>query len=80
MIQILVVTLIILALAMLLLSVKVIFRRNGRFTSPHIHDSQAMRDRGIGCVLEQDREARSGCATAVSASSKNEKAKDSDKK
>ncbi len=53
-----VVTLIIVALAVALLCVKLILRRNGRFTSMHIHDSQAMKDRGIHCVIEQDREAR----------------------
>lgn len=43
---------------MALLSVKVIFRKNGRFESQHIHDSKAMRKRGIHCVLDQDREAQ----------------------
>jgi hypothetical protein len=41
-----------------LLSVKLIVRKNGSFTSQHIHDSQAMKDRGIHCVIDQDREAR----------------------
>mgnify|MGYP006960457707 FL=1 len=49
----------IIAIAVALLSVKVIFKKNGRFESQHIHDSKAMRDRGIHCVLDQDREARS---------------------
>lgn len=49
----------IIAIAVVLLSVKVIFKKNGRFESQHIHDSKAMRDRGIHCVLDQDREARS---------------------
>lgn len=58
MLKLFVVTLVIVALAVALLCVKVILRRNGRFTSPHIHDSKAMKDRGIHCVIEQDREAR----------------------
>ncbi|EGQ11995.1 hypothetical protein HMPREF9136_2556 [Prevotella dentalis DSM 3688] len=48
----------IIAIAVALLAVKLVFRRNGRFSSQHIHDSKAMRDRGIHCVLDQDREAR----------------------
>lgn len=49
----------IIAIAVMLLSVKVLFKKNGRFESQHIHDSQAMHDRGIHCVIDQDREARS---------------------
>ena len=49
----------IIAIAVGLLSVKVIFKKNGRFESQHIHDSPAMKDRGIHCVLDQDREAQS---------------------
>ena len=44
--------------AMLLLSVRVIVKKNGRFRSMHISDSKAMRERGIGCVQSQDRKAR----------------------
>lgn len=49
----------IIAIAVMLLSVKVLFKKNGRFESQHIHDSKAMRDRGIHCVIDQDCEARS---------------------
>lgn len=48
----------IIAIAVILLSVKVIFRKNGRFSSQHIHDNAALRKQGIHCVLDQDREAR----------------------
>jgi len=44
--------------AMVLLSVRVIAKKNGRFRSMHISDSKAMRERGIGCVQSQDRAAR----------------------
>ena len=60
-----IVTLII-AIAMAFLCVKVIFRRGGRFSSQHIHDSEAMRKRGIHCVLDQDREMRRHSRLAVS--------------
>ncbi len=56
--EILLLSVLIIAISMALLSVKLIFRRNGEFTSQHIHDSKAMRERGIGCVVEQDREER----------------------
>ncbi len=48
----------IIAIAMALFLVKLIFKKDGRFSSQHIHDSKAMKDRGIHCVMDQDREAR----------------------
>ncbi len=48
----------IIAIAVILLSVKVILVRNGRFSSQHIKDSPALRRKGIGCVIDQDREER----------------------
>lgn len=38
--------------------VKVLSNKNGTFSSQHIHDSEAMKERGIHCVIDQDREAR----------------------
>ena len=58
MVETLLVSMLIIAIAFALLSVKLIFRRNGKFSSHHIHDSKAMRERGIHCVMDQDREAR----------------------
>lgn len=58
MIETLLLSVLIIAIAMALLMVKVLLKKNGRFTSMHIHDSQAMKDRGIHCVIDQDREAR----------------------
>lgn len=58
MIKTLLLTLVIVAIAMVLLSVKVLLRRNGTFSSQHIHDNPGLRKRGIHCVLDQDREAR----------------------
>lgn len=59
MIETLLLTVLIIAIAMVLLSVKVLLTKNGRFSSMHIHDSQAMKDRGIHCVIDEDREMRS---------------------
>jgi len=46
--------------------VRVLFVRQGEFKSQHIHDSQAMKDRGIHCVMDQDREMRRKSEYAVS--------------
>ena len=50
---------------MLFFCVKLVFRKNGSFSSQHIHDSQAMKDRGIHCVIDQDREMRRKSRFAV---------------
>ena len=50
--------LLIIAICMAFLLVKVLLRKGGAFSSQHIHDSQAMKDRGIHCVVDQDREMR----------------------
>ena len=47
-----------LLVAVALLAVRVIVKKDGRFRSMHISDSKAMRERGIGCVQSQDRQAR----------------------
>lgn len=44
----------IVALSIVLLSVRVILKKNGRFSSQHISQSKAMRDRRINCVNTQD--------------------------
>ena len=59
MIQTLLIIGVLLAVGMALLLVKVLVRKDGKFSSQHIHDSEAMRERGIHCVMDQDREMRS---------------------
>ena len=46
--------------------VKVLSNKNSTFSSQHIHDSEAMRERGIHCVMDQDREMRRKSRFAVS--------------
>lgn len=58
MVKTLLVSAVLLAAGMALLLVKVLGREGGTFSSQHIHDSEAMRERGIHCVLDQDREMR----------------------
>lgn len=54
-----------LAVGMVLLLVKVLLRKDGKFSSQHIHDSKAMKQRGIHCVMDQDREMRRQSPFAV---------------
>ena len=68
--EILLLTTLIIAIGMLFFCVKLVFRKNGSFSSQHIHDSQAMKDRGIHCVMDQDREMRRKSKFAVSEKSK----------
>ncbi len=58
MIETAVLTVLIIAICLALLSVKVIFKKKGNFESQHIHDNAAMRRLGIHCVIDQDTEAR----------------------
>lgn len=58
MIKTLLLTLLIVAVAMVLFCVKLLFKKNGRFSSQHVHDNLALRKMGIHCVMDQDREAR----------------------
>jgi len=66
MMKILLISTLIIAIGMAFLCVKLIFRKDGRFSSQHIHDSKAMRERGIHCVMDQDREMRRKSRFAVS--------------
>ncbi len=70
MIEITVISALIIAIGVAFLCIKVIFRKNGSFTSQHIHDSKAMRERGIDCVLDQDSEMRQRSRLAVSEKAK----------
>ncbi|MCI7576190.1 MAG: hypothetical protein MSS82_05350 [Bacteroidales bacterium] len=56
--KLLLLTMVVVLLAVILLSIKMILRKNGRFSSIHISDSKAMRERGIHCATSQDREIR----------------------
>lgn len=45
------------ALAMVLLCVRILLKKNGRFSSQHISENKKMRENGIHCATSQDREA-----------------------
>lgn len=52
MIRILLITFVILAVAIVLLGVKVLFVKGGKFPSGHAGDSPALRKKGIGCAAD----------------------------
>lgn len=63
MINILVPTLLIVAVAVVLLSVGILLK--GRFPNSHVSGNRALRRRGIHCAQQQDREARNASTHAV---------------
>ena len=58
MVKIFLFSVLIIAICIALLSVKLIFRKNGKFSSQHVHDNPGLRKQGIHCVIDLDREAR----------------------
>lgn len=50
---------------MVLFCVKLLFYKNGSFSSQHVHDNPGLRKQGIHCVMDQDREMRRKSAHAV---------------
>lgn len=58
MLETILITLLIVAICVILLGVKVFFVKGGRFPNGHVSGNKAMRERGIGCIQSQDREAR----------------------
>lgn len=51
-------SMLIIAIAVLLLCVRVLFVKGGKFHSMHVHDNAYLRKKGIHCVVDQDKEAR----------------------
>lgn len=58
MVETLLLCMLIIAIAVTLLCVRIILKKNGKFSSQHIHENPALRKNGIHCVMDQDREAR----------------------
>lgn len=52
------ITLLIVAISLILLGVKILFVKGGKFPNTHISGNKALRDKGITCVQSQDREAQ----------------------
>ncbi len=58
MIDTLLLSVLIIAIAMLLLGIRVLLKKGGSFKSQHIHDNEYLRKKGIHCVIDQDKAAR----------------------
>ena len=58
MLQTIIISVVILAVAILLMGVRVFFTKKGSFPNTHVSSSQAMKDRGITGASSQEREAR----------------------
>ena len=59
MFEIFIITVLIMAIGMAFLCVKLFLPGHRGFSSQHIHDSEALKEKGIHCVMDQDREMRS---------------------
>lgn len=46
------ITFVLLAVAFVLLGVKVLFVKGGKFPSGHAHSSEALRKKGVGCASQ----------------------------
>ena len=58
MIKLMFLSLALVAVAFALLAIKLLLKRDGKFSSQHVHDNPGLRKMGIHCVMDQDREAR----------------------
>ncbi|MBQ9642169.1 MAG: hypothetical protein IJV06_11520 [Bacteroidaceae bacterium] len=58
MVKTLIFGILIVALSILMLSVRILLKKNGTFAGTHVSQSKAMRQQGIGCVQSQDFAAR----------------------
>lgn len=58
MVKIFLLSVLIIAIAVALLAVRVLFVKGGTFKSQHIKDNEYLKAKGIHCVLDQDREER----------------------
>lgn len=54
-----------LVLAMVLLCVRIILKKDGKFSSQHISENKRMREDGIRCATSQDRVARRNNKTRI---------------
>lgn len=53
-----IITIACIAIAVILLCIRVMIKKNGTFSSEHISENKRMKQDGIHCATSQDREAR----------------------
>ena len=58
MLETILISVLIVAICMLLLSIQILFKKNGKFPNTHVSGNAALRKKGIHCVQAQDKEAR----------------------
>ena len=58
MLKVVIITIIAIAISIVLLAIRIIIQKDGKFSSEHISQNQRMRQDGIHCATSQDREAR----------------------
>lgn len=56
--KVLFLTIVLMAIVALLMSVRILLKKNGKFPNIHIGSNKEMAKRGIKCATSQDREAR----------------------
>jgi len=55
MLQTIIISIIVLAIAIMLMGVRVFFTKKGSFPNTHVSNSQPMKNRGISCASSQQR-------------------------
>lgn len=58
MIKTLLFSVLIIAICIVLLSVRIIFKKNGKFGQQDVKDNPRLQKEGVHCTIDQDREAR----------------------
>lgn len=58
MLKTIIISIILLAIAIVLMGVRVFFTKKGVFPNTHISNSKPMQDRGITCASSQERDSR----------------------
>jgi len=56
--KVMILSVILMAVVAFLMSIKILFKKNGKFPNTHIGGNKEMAKRGITCATSQDREAR----------------------
>lgn len=59
------ISLLIVAICVILLGLRIFFTKKGKFPNTHVSGSKALREKGVGCIQSQDREARKENKLAV---------------
>ena len=65
MLETILISMLIVAICTVLLAVRILLKKDGRFPDMHVGDNPAMRKRGVKCVQAQDREARTKASPKI---------------